>query len=345
MALLIASDLHVAEIWDRIEQVLPPETRFLNPNRNFRELVSRVRKGETLILNGDLVDCQEAAYEGGGRTNWEFFRSILDGCAGKTLLNLGNHDYRRLPYNFSIYGLHHVNIPGRVRRRYRDGIGFFRFRWFKEIRSIKAGKRAPSWYENPRYRSVMTKERELLFLETGPDALNMAKNWLMPWHWPVMFKEIASRGLDEEQLRFLADRLQKGTNDLFLFLHAPPFFTIHGIQTMRIGNGEHLEGYRLRGRTFFDGNNEFIRLLMETKRNVTVISGHTHVPRQFLIDKEEKTLSESDLDGMNRLRGEERYLKFFTTMPLGAIRKPNREVGYLRLDKKGFSFVIIDEYA
>ena len=42
MALLIASDIHVAEIWDHIGDVLPRSVNYLNPNTMFRDLVRRV---------------------------------------------------------------------------------------------------------------------------------------------------------------------------------------------------------------------------------------------------------------------------------------------------------------
>ena len=54
--LVILADLHLAEIWDKIDKIIPDKYHFLNSNKLFEQIVSSISKNQKLIINGDLID-------------------------------------------------------------------------------------------------------------------------------------------------------------------------------------------------------------------------------------------------------------------------------------------------
>lgn len=338
MALIIASDTHTGAIWDEIKKLLPKSVPFLDPNQRFKELVKVPKQHDTLILNGDLINVHDQEYLGGG-SNWDIFFGMLKDCKANFLLNLGNHDYRGVEYNFTFYGLKHVNISRREQKEYLKGC--FPFRWLQEVESLFFIHRAtPAEYHRKRYHDETKEEVELLFLDTGTDAWNEAKHWLNPMKLFYMFRDPpAGMGLDDKELVFLKGHLAKGKKPLFLFMHFPPFFSADSFEPRKIEKGYWRGLGHLSGGTFFDNNLEFMEALIASERNITVICSHVHLPRQFMIDKKSRMLHPSTLVEINKGRKDTAKIKFLTTPGLGVIRPTYfKKVGYLRYDKKGFAY-------
>ena len=234
-----------------------------------------------------------------------------------------------------------------VRKRYQERIGHCHFRWFGELGSINVNHRRPKTlasYPGKRSYHAVWEGTELLVLETGPDAYNKTINLFKPIHWRVLFDEMACKGLDEEQLALLRRRLDAGRGSILIFTHAPPLFSMEDFPPIDLSHDGRLKS-RVSDRVFIDGNKEFLEALLQSARNITVISSHTHIPRQFLLDKHTGTLRHCDMDEFNRVRDDPRYLKFLITLPLGGVRTQNRAVGYLRLDGRGFQYVVLRDFS
>jgi hypothetical protein len=338
MALIIASDTHVAEIWDKVGKALPTHVPYLDPNARFAELIAVPKKQDLLILNGDLIDSHDTDYQGGG-SNWPFFFSKLRRCKAPFLLNLGNHDYRGLEYNLAIYGLHHVNVK---RKEMGSLKGWFPFRGLREIESLCFVKHVlPNEYPAARYHDEEGQGVEILMLDTGAEAWNALQYWLSPSKWSFLFSDPpAGEGIDDEELRFLQRHLGKRGKDLFLFMHIPPFFTVDEFSPVSLEPTFHRRLGKHCTTTFFENQWELLISLLESERNICLFAGHVHVPRQFLIDKERRILTTATLQEINKVRSNPRYIKFLTTPGVGVIRpKYFSKVGYLRYEKqRGFSY-------
>lgn len=345
MAIVIASDIHLARVWDHIAKVLEGHD-CINPNENFRRLVQSLDAEDTLVLNGDLVDYQESGYDGGG-SNHVLLEEILEGFGGRCLLNAGNHDFRRSAYNLGIYGLKHINVPSELRKKHRREIGFSRFRGLSELRSLRTRhhRGIPAGYPNPKCYVHEHTEADLLFLMSGPDAMTRTRSYLNPACWKVLFREQASLGLDEEQLAFLRLHTRKASEKpLFIFVHAPPIFSAKEFAPITIRKASSSASAAFRKRIFFAKSREFLEEVMASGRNITVFSGHVHVPRQFSIDKETGILSRVSVDETNGLLASARHVKIVTTMPLGAIRKPAWQTGYMIFDEGKLRPVLLRDY-
>lgn len=339
MPLFIASDVHIAEVWSRVGALRL--AGFVDAERNLSRLMRRVAKGDGLVLNGDVIDSRAAGYDGGG-SNWDRLEALLARCTGRVFLNLGNHEYRRAPYNAGIYGLAHMGL--RRGRRVASRVGYGRFRWLRELASIVCfSRRVDPRYPAPRFRSERWRGAELLFLDTGPEAYNRLRYALAPWLWRYVFADpAASWGVDDEQLAFLQERL-RGSGDLLLFLHSPPFFSSERVEGVALAPGYFRRTGTYRHPIFIEHNLAFMEALRSSGRNIVVITGHTHVPRQFLLDKGTGMIRSSSLAEINRLRKDSRHVKFVSLLPLGVIKpKLNRTNGYLVLDAKGFRYVLLE---
>ena len=84
-------------------------------------------------------------------------------------------------------------------------------------------------------------------------------------------------------------------------------------------------------------------LLLKSKRNIVVITSHAHMANQYIIDKSTKTLCQSSLQEINKLRKNSRYIKFISTLPLGALI-PSREIGYLTITESQIKYDIVKKF-
>src|SRR3989344_4922360 len=95
--IIVAADTQLAKIWDTIDVFIPDGKNFLNPNNNFRTLLTNLNKNQVFIINGDIVDYFYVDH-GSQESNWEFYFNLIKGSPAAILENIGNHDYRQRPY-------------------------------------------------------------------------------------------------------------------------------------------------------------------------------------------------------------------------------------------------------
>lgn len=342
MPLIIAADIHVAKLWDPLAELIGEAAEFVNPNALLRELVARVKRDDLLILDGDLVDYHDAAYDGGPETNTDLLDELLRPCKGAIACNAGNHDYRKLGYNNRFYSFWHMNLPRPACIPYADAFGLRRVRGLKELDSIRA-RAVPTAGKKriPELQIVRRDEGEIILASTGPDAFTSLTN--IPWllrHRQLFADPPVSRGLTDETFAQVSARLMADGGTLFLALHAPPFFATEPFPALPLTQEfpERLERYGGRHTCFKDYRDEFLEAVSASPRNVHIITGHTHHPLQFLIDKEKKTVRSCSIQETNACRDDPRYVKMVCAPPLGAIVPPyNRTVGYLSYGPEGYA--------
>lgn len=349
--IIVISDIHVSRKWDSLKNVFPKKVTYLNPNKYLRKVIAEIKKEDRVVFNGDLIDYYYSDYSRNGGNNWKIFFDIIKKIKGRCYFNTGNHDYRKSPYNFSIYGLRHVNISNLIRKKYGKRIGFSKFRYIKELKSIEVNlekfnplpKKITASKKN-----VLTSNGELLLLNTGPDALTKFKNFFRLISWPSILSSYpASTGLSNKDIEILTKRAGEKTNrELFIFIHCPPFFARKKISPIRLSPKFYALRMVFSGLTFtaFSKNNwPFVSQLLASKRNITVVASHSHIPKEYIVDKKSKLLKESTLEEINHLRKKSRYIKFVNTLPLGAV-KPMDKIGYLRINKNKITSEIIEDF-
>ena len=261
------------------------------------------------------------------------------------------HDYRKSPYNFSIYGLNHVNIDKLTRKKYAKRIGFNKFRFFRELDSIRVNLRKfnplPKRVSNaPKHFTTPTSK--VLLLNTGPDALTKFNQIINPFNWPfILSQHPSSLGLHDKEIRLLENiLLENGNKEIIIFLHCPPFFSKNIISSIKLSATNYpilLIKNGLTYATFPKNNWKFIDTILKSNKNITVITSHSHIPKQYIIDKKTKVLKESSIDEINDLRKQHRYIKFISTLPLGAIRPPDK-IGYLKIGDNIISYQVLKEF-
>lgn len=351
MAHFIIADTQLAQFWNHLEVVFPEgyvtnlnQKSLINANKNLEKVVSSMTREDILISNGDTVDCHFATYEGEGN-NWDLFKKIIGDK--KYYLVRGNHDYRLFPYNTRIYKLEHVNLSNKERKRFAQKIGHDKFRWFGELSKSVFNINLPAnsgLAGVPSYYHDHLEGKRHIFLDTGPDAVNYWRLWprLIRWH-KVIADPPCSRGLDEEQIRYLEENL---TDDNFVYVHAPPFFSYDDAQ---IDLGDQKKYLKQLNSSFNQGifiekNWEFVSALRNHQGNIVVVMSHVEVLKQYLADKKTGLASLSSLEDINEKLDDENYIKFVSTPSLGSINEHCWEVGYLKFEKK-FECIKIGDYS
>tara|TARA_Y100000310_G_scaffold345827_1_gene470688 strand:+ start:265 stop:1365 length:1101 start_codon:yes stop_codon:yes gene_type:complete len=351
--LLIAGDLHVAEVWEKIKEEIPRKYNFLNPNKQLKKLISKVKKNEYLVLNGDLVDYYYSDYvPKKDRNNWALFYEIINNCKGETFLNLGNHDYRKYAWNFSIYGLEHVNISSSVRRKYGKQIGFHKFRFLGEIKCLWVNLNkfnSLKKFRHKRNYAVVIPGKDLVFLNTGPDAATRWGNYLkLNTLLPMYSDPPMTLGLNPLQLRLLKRTLKLGNRkECIVVIHAPAFFSLKKLEKVKVGWHSYSAlkvKHKLNMGSFLFNGWLFLRTLIKSKRNIIVVSSHTHLPKQYILDKKTKTLWETRMSEINKYRNNSRYVKFVTTMAMGGIIEYSRKVGYLKISDEKIEHKVMKNF-
>ncbi len=353
---MVAADLHLSRSFEEISKIIPTKYEVINPTRNLRALVEKIKRGQTLILNGDLVINYSVGYESVEGSNWDLLFKILDKCKGKWYLNLGNHDYRLMPYNYAIYVLKDINVDRALYRQYRKQIGFNKFRGWGELGSMTVNlKRFNTLQRYPfeRCYAVNLDGTKLVFLDSGCDAFVKLENYFRLGKIPFMLRHLAnSDGLRKEQIKFLANELRNGkAKEVLIFVHAPPFFKVGRLNHEVEVDLEHYdlmlwkEG--LVEGVLVNGNAEFMRAVLECDRNVTVITGHNHLCKQYVVSKESCRLKEVGMEEINRLRHDAEEVKFIGLPGLGAIDKkvPGKDkTGYLVINSRQIRYKIMKVY-
>ncbi len=351
MKISVISDIHIAKKWDKIEKIIPKNENFLNPNNVFKKLLSQLKRDNTLIWNWDLIDYYYSNYYKQDKNNWDLFSKLINKFKWKILLNPWNHDYRMQAYNFSISWLDQVNINTPLRLYYKNLIKNNKFRYLWELDSILVNENNINpFLKNNLFKKKFStyKNTSLLLLNTGPDWLNSIISYLNPLNLiNLISMHPSSLGLSNNEIILLKEELLKeNKKELILFLHCPPFFsknTIPEVKLTRFLYKINLIKNKLNYCIFLKNNWNFIELLMNTDRNITVVTSHTHMAKQYIINKTKKTLKESNIWEINKYRKESNYIKFISTLPLGAIWW-DKKIGYLAITDDKIKYKLINKF-
>jgi len=369
--LIVVGDTHVARVWDKIEPVISGHAHYLNPNQALRDLAYRVNQMPdvgAVIFPGDEIDYHYQDYPGFFRSsgkrlsNWKIFNDIMRGLNVPVFQIPGNHEYRKEPYNFSIYGLRHVNVPDSVRRELGREIGHKRFRGLGELESVfnglgfngligYNGERCPSQKQIGRYNCV--------FLDTGGDAFRYPRNWAKYFMKAGrMGFSVDSDGLQDEDVEFVKDASRDVSDTLLVFMHSP---LVHSEEKI-LGREYELpldeDGFLssvisqgLGHRIALNNGGNLLATLASTDGNHVIVSGHVHDQGYMLFDKDgykrKKVLRarEVDKDEFNDSLDNPRFVKHATTRGLGAIEPDlDRRTGYTKITPDGFEEVIVGDY-
>lgn len=366
--LIVIADVHVAKSWDEISDTLRPQNRdFLNPNFELRKLVQEINMMQNVVAvihNGDNVDYQYTDYKGKNKlksspkSNWEVYQKITGNLQKPVIETLGNHDYRREPYNYAIYGLKHVNIPDEQRKRklagYHDS-----FRKLNELESVsrKKGKHDPQaklyGLKLPAFKRLGP--YNCIFLDSGNDVFGRLTN-MFKYFWKLIVKKetkglsVDVEGLHDSDIKFIKRILSEFAGErVFIFVHAP---LIHSKES-NLG-----QQYNLPKKNLYIGaskqglgssvmmrkGSEFLNSIAESHANVTIIASHVHTQRYYLIDKTTLIAREVDLAQFNAALSDHLLIKHATTMALGGIHGKGSEIGYLKITPKGLVPVVVRQF-
>lgn len=379
--LIVFGDAHFAKIWDDIDKLLGDKLPILNPNDELRKLVRIINRSDdalAVINTGDSIDYFFTDYfsnhiTGNTHSNRDLFDRIAKRIEKPYCEIPGNHDYRRSPYNFNLYGLDHINLSDQNRRRFKGLIGHNQFRWLKEWSSLSVNRKKFDPLENfPGFKQPAEKDFgpfHCVFLDTGSDAFVKIKNLpryarkmlrrkniqelLLRRDWRSLISS-DNEGLGKKELAFISAAIKKKHPEFYFFLHTP----IINSRPHRIG-----KEYRLKKRGFLqslvkqdlssevilNGGGAFLSRLADEhhrKKNFIIIASHIHNAKYFLINKETFTARQVDLDELNREKNNPRYIKHLTTLPLGALdfSPENRQTGYLTIGPEKFEEVILNGF-
>jgi len=199
------------------------------------------------------------------------------------------------------------------------------------------------------YKKVVDKYT-LIFLNTGIDAFVKASNYCNPKTFMLlMFSMLklntpTSHGLSKKQISFLRTSLfESEKQTVCVFLHCPPFFSDDFQKPFKLDIDFYfsdLRKHKLLNVFFLNYNKEFIQTLLESTKNVLVFTSHTHRKRIYILNKNTLMLEECSEEKLNKVRNDHTYIKFVSTLPLGALHpmqhnRTSREVG---------TFIVDDEY-
>jgi hypothetical protein len=347
--LVVIADIHLALIWDKISKLEPG---FFNPNRTFASMLKELGSDQELVINGDIIDYFYSGHRKEQGNNWNLFLKIIQNFRGEVLLNVGNHDYRRYPYNLNVCNFKNTRWTKKRLKELYNAVDFGKFRWIGELKALitNSSEYDPRAVGFKDFYAKNFNDDELIFLNTGEDALNHLPIFFKTFHWWPLLNILnpASRGLTDEQIAFLGEKIAANIDEeKIIFLHCPPFFyknTVPVILEKRsyLRDNRRMSSY---GTTFFSNNWEFIETIINSPSNIIVITSHIHIDSQYIIDKETRILRRTNLEEINKLRTDRKYIKFTATLPLSIIRpkKEKQKIGYLIINNKHIAYKEIKE--
>lgn len=348
--LIIASDLHLNPIWDKIDNIIPKKYNFINPNTKFKELLNKITTNDLLILNGDIVESYYSDYYKKENISFNYFFKLLNKYKiNNYLINAGNHEYRKLIGNFKFSGLTHLNLPNSILKKYIHKIEYNYFRFLKEIDSI-----FPSNFKNlnnynfKKYFIKNIENKRLIFLDTQSDDIFSFSNLSLLKN-PKNLSETTPtvKGLSKKQLLMLKKDINNSKQDIFIFIHAPLFFSTSFIKSfyLKLNNYyKQLNHYCLNFGIFNRNNYNFLLEILKSKNNIFIISSHTHKANCYLLNKANLLLSNTKIDSINKYRNNNKYIKFISTPSLSQIVHYNKEIGYLIINDQSIKFIINEKF-
>jgi len=365
--IVVFSDPHVAKSWNIIDNVLKGKTNFLNPNKEFENFIKKINKNskvKEVILNGDVVDYyfQDYVHDSNGKSNWDLFYSYIDKLKKPFFMVPGNHDFRKEPYNYSLYRLKHINISDKIRRKFKKQIGFYKCRWLKEFDSVLVNLKkfdAFQKYKGEKWPfEKIIRGYKCIFLDSGRDACIRMRNW------PKFAKEFLftgklglelfdnADGLSKDQIEFVRKSLKKPGKDVYIFMHAPlissqyPEYKTYQLseKDLFISNAKQ----NLNFCTMINNLDEFLDVLRKSNKNISLITAHTHYSKYYLINKNSLKAEETSLKKLNKQAHNSNFIKQISIWPIGELsfkrRCPKRKTGYLKITPKGFKEAVVKEF-
>jgi hypothetical protein len=363
-SLIVCGDIHCARSWNRIAEIFKGHISYLNPNQQLENLIDIVNDDPdviSLIANGDLVDyyfSERISRKSGmeRKTNWEFYYDLMSKLNVKCEENVGNHDYRKEPYSYKIYGLSHVNVPGKVRLEYSSVIDHNDFRGLSEFSSIVVDVQKFDPLQKYRGNFFPTKKTigpyQCIFLNSGSDAFVNLKNI------PRYFKKtllarwfcVDSEGFNRQDIRFVNNVLNKNfEDDLYFFTHAPLINSRkqHLGKRYQISLNKFLENNAKRGlahKVVLNGGGEMLGVMVESEqKNIIIIASHVHNAKYYLIEKASLIATQVSIEELNSEKGNPHYIKHLTTLPLGYVHPGDGNcLGFLKITPDGFEEVVLN---
>ena len=375
--IVVFGDAHYSKNWDTIETCLKESPLsaevFLNPNKELRNFIRRVNASSEVgmvVNNGDSVDYHYDDYrtftqivrrkaDHNRTSNWAHFNAIVKQLNKPYAAVLGNHDYRKEPYNYHLWGTDHVNLTSREREPFKNRIGHHSFRGPLELSSIMVNlKKFNPLADGPVYekaKSLIFGKYHCVFLNNGPDALVRWRNFfryvgknLIP---PALSFDLD--GLNRHDLAYVKSCLSRRSAEHFLIFQHGPLINSNG-------NGTRNRTYQLTTTAFsksaarqnialstiLRGGGSLLKLLRQTSKNVTMVCSHTHTAKYFLIHKSSLTAREVSADELNCEKDNPFYIKQVTTLPLGVVsRNPGGlKTGFLKINDHEFKEIVLNNY-
>jgi hypothetical protein len=376
--IIVFSDVHYSAFWDEVEQ-LSLEHKFINANKNLSNLITKINEDSGVlgvINNGDSVDYYFTDYflkiKKDADNNWDKYNKEVSRINKNYFENIGNHEYRLMPYNIGLYGLPDMGVNIKDLEHIRSKIGHDSFRWLGELSSLFFNqKKFDPLNKSNGIRSVVyhkIKDFNCIFINTGSDAFVCARNtikYLFKFFIRLVLfiflkkdksRHLISHDLDGVSKKDIAsvEQLIDKNNDknLLFFMHAPiinPCISNIGKKyNLKLSNF-HMN-IILHGAAediMFNGGGLFLKLLSDEKNkdiNFTIIASHIHNAKYFLINKQTLIAEEVTIEMLNESKNNPMYIKHLTTLGLGAVgrKSNNKERGYLEISEDGFKEVIVD---
>jgi len=375
--IVVFSDAHYSRSWDVIDRCLKANpdlhNQYLNPNRELERFIERVNQTpqvDAVINNGDAVDYHFSDFVGFSDmirnrlttqrlSNLDLFNTAIARLNKRYLAVPGNHDYRKEAYNYAIWGMEHVNISKKIRRKYRRRIGHHGFRGLWEFASIRVNPKRFDPLVNgvsiQKRQDRLIGSRHCVFLDTGSDAFVRARNLIKYCKQILTTRTISydSDGLTPIDLNWLSDVLSRAIpSDILIFMHAPlinPRTSVVGKQ-YRLSI-DRFDRCRARQKIGFgvilNGGAGLLNLLRKSIKNVALVTSHVHNSKYFLIDKQTLTAKEVSVQTFNKHRNDAGFIKHLTTLPLGAISPEDggNKTGFLTISSNGFEAHVLRRFS
>ncbi|MDD4273522.1 MAG: metallophosphoesterase [Desulfobacter postgatei] len=374
--IVVFSDAHVSKSWDHIAQCLGQapghKTPFLNPNRELNRFIDWINRSphvKAVINNGDsidyyfsdflcLVDLFKNRPHNRRPSNMDLFNQMIYRLKKPYHAIAGNHDYRREAYNYAIWGTDHINLPKSLRNKHKHDIGHHAFRGLWELSSIMVNKKGHGF--DTLHRGIRTSQGltignyHCIFMDSGCDAFARAINWLKYIRQVVGARMISydSEGFDNEELKILQGMLSTcDSQDILLFQHTP----LINPKKSRLGKTYQLSidtfdrlrrEQKLCYSTILNNGGGLLKTLRDSRKNISLVSSHTHTARYFLIEKSSLKATEVSNPEFNAHRSDPGLIKHLTTLPLGHInpKDDGNRTGFLKISPAGFKEHILHSF-